>query len=268
MPSKNITEQHTSTLSPFLIHTQTSLESHDGSNTGSNSTEADGVTASSTRKGGRSRAEAGGPGGRRRRARSLGHGVGAGWNDRDRGRVASGRVDISGLLLGAGGGGDGGDFSDGAGGSRLGRGVSGGGGRRLLVAVVGVLDAELGGPLVGTLAGAGLDDEQEAVVGGVGLELGRGRPLVGAAVGDVLSKGVHGLDVGAGATEEHERDGALGGRIPGDGVGLADRDQFLEARLGDGIAAGRNRVVGGGVGSRHGHEGGDEAGGEETHCDG
>lgn len=236
------------------------LESKNSGDTGSNSTEADDVAASSTGELRRSRSESRGPGGSRG---GRDEGAGAGGDDRNRGGSTA-----SGLVLRTGGGGDDGGLGDGGGrnlgGLRSSAGRSGGAG--LALAVVGVADTELGGPLVGTLVRAGLDNEEKTVVGDIGLELGAGSPLIVTAVANVLGNGIQRLDVGAGATEENQRDGALGGGIPGDGVGLASRDLLLETRSQDGVAAWADRVVGGGVGSSHGHEGGDQTGGEETHC--
>lgn len=58
-------------------------------------------------------------------------------------------------------------------------------------------------------------DELDAVVGGVGLEGGGGRPGVGAAVVGVFDDGVEGEDVFGGAAEEDEGYGAGGGGLEG-----------------------------------------------------
>jgi hypothetical protein len=92
------------------------------------------------------------------------------------------------------------------------------------------------------LAGA-LDDEHEAVVGDVGLKLGAGGPDIAAIVLDRLSDGSDGLDVGAGAPEEDQRDGAFRGGGPLNGIRLADRDDLVKPGLEDGIALGRLGVV-------------------------
>lgn len=168
------------------------LEGEDSSNTGGDSTEADGVTASSTGELRRSRGEGRSPGGSR-------GGVGeAGLGDDGRLRSAA----ASGLhALGAGSGGDGGGLGDG--GFRTVSRGSGGSAGRLVLAVVGVLDTELGGPLVGTLVGARLNNDKKTIVGDIGLKLSAGGPLEGTLVGDVLGESVQGLDVLARATEEN-----------------------------------------------------------------
>ena len=60
-------------------------------------------------------------------------------------------------------------------------------------------------------------DELDAVVGGVGLEGGGGRPGVGAAVGGAFDDGVEGEDVFGGAAEVDEGFGAGGGGLEGNG---------------------------------------------------
>jgi len=89
-----------------------------------------------------------------------------------------------------------------------GGGSSAGGGRR--VSWIG--DAELRGVLVGA---GGVVDELDAVVGGVGLEGGGGRPGVGAAVVGAFDDGVEREDVLGGAAEEDERYGAGCGWLGG-----------------------------------------------------
>ena len=141
-----------------------------------------------------------------------------------------------------------------AGGSRAGdRGGGGGGAGRGNDGAVGLGDAELGGVLV--LAG-NVVDQLETVVGDISLEGGGRSPLEGAGVGDALSKSLDGDDVGRGATEEEERDRVGGGWLPGDGEGLAGRDNlgeesvnvsrvclfgfcaYLDQGTGDGVASG------------------------------
>lgn len=114
----------------------------------------------------------------------------------------------------------------------------GGGGRGLLLAarlVVGVGDAELGGVLV--LAG-GVVDQLDTVALSVlsGLEVVGDIPDVGAVVLGLLDDGVLRNGVAAGALEEDESDGALGGGLPGDGELLAGGDDAVQAGLGDGVA--------------------------------
>ena len=178
----------------FMLLSLSYLEGEDSSNTGSNSTKADGVTASSTGELRRSGGEGRGPGGSR-------GGVGeAGLGDDGRLRSAA----ASGLhALGAGRGGDSCGLGDGGFSIVRGSGRSGGSAGRLVLAVVGVLDTELGGPLVGTLVGTRLNDDKKTVVGDIGLELGAGGPLEGTLVGDVLGESVQGLDVLARTTEEN-----------------------------------------------------------------
>lgn len=146
-------------------------------------------------------------------------------------------------------------------------GAAGGGSRsrsrRGRVAVLLVLDAELGRVLV--LARA-LDDNHETVVGGVRLQLGAGGPVEVAGVVNGFGQGVDGLDVGGGAAEEDQGDGALGIRIPLDGVGLAGGNQVVETGLGDGIARGGLVVVRLGVGRGQGGHGREDGGLGEEHC--
>lgn len=89
-----------------------------------------------------------------------------------------------------------------------------------------------------------LDDKQQTVVRGVRLQVGAGGPFKVARVLNRVRQGVNGLDVVGGTAEEHKRDGALGGRLPFNGVRLAGSDEVMEARLGDGIARRGLVVVG------------------------
>lgn len=98
------------------------------------------------------------------------------------------------------------------------------GSRRLNAAVLG--DAELGRVLVET--GHVVDDlDAVAGVAGGSLEGGSGSPGKRAAVGDALGERRAILDdVGGRALEEQDGDGVGGGGLPGDGEGLAGRDNL------------------------------------------
>ena len=84
-------------------------------------------------------------------------------------------------------------------------------------------DTELGGVLV--LAG-NVVDQLESVAGAVSLEGGGRGPGEGTRVVDALSKSLDGDNVGGGATEQQQRDCVGGGWLPGDGEGLASRDNL------------------------------------------
>lgn len=183
----------------------------------------------------------------------------------------------AGLILGAVGGGDIVDDGDdgqlggrGSGGGRLGSLGGGDGGRgRGGGGALSLGETELGRPLVGTVVGTGvLDDDQETVVGDIGGQVGAGGPDELARVGDALSEGRDGDDVGGRSTEEDDGDGVAEVVIPLDGVGLALGDLLVQTGGADGVTLGRLGVVGGGVGSSEGREGGDESSSGETHCDG
>jgi len=156
--------------------------------------------------------------------------------------------------------------ADGRGGVRRGSGSVGGrsGVRRgssLLLVVVG--DAELGGVLV--LASLVVDELDAVALGALrGLEGGLGVPGVGTAVLDLLSDGVDRDEVLGGALEEDEGDGALSGRLPGDGEGLADGDNGVQARLRDGVALGLSAGRGG-VGRDERSKGGEASGEKSEH---
>lgn len=124
-----------------------------------------------------------------------------------------------------------------------------------------VLDAEVGAVLV--LAGA-LDDNHEAVAIVTG-EIRARSPGVVAGVGDVLRKRCNWFAVLGAAVEEHDGDVARGGCLPGDGVGLADRDALVEARGSDGVAGGRLAVVWRSDGRDGGREGSNDE--SELHLD-
>lgn len=128
-------------------------------------------------------------------------------------------------------------------------------------------DTELGGVLV---LAVNVVDQLESVVGGVGLEGGGGSPLEGTRVVDALSKSLDGDHVGGGTTEQEEGDCVGGGWLPGDGEGLASRDNlrkgsvtvvnvdfvvfdaYLVQRTSDGVA---RRLANGGVELRSGNAG-------------
>lgn len=124
-------------------------------------------------------------------------------------------------------------------------------------------DTELGGVLV--LTGT-LDNEEETVVGGVGGQVSRS-PGELAAVGDGLGQGLEGLDIVGGTAEEDQRNGTSGGGSPLDVVGLALRNDLVQARGDDGIASGLLVVIRSSVGGGQGHEGGENGGSGETHFD-
>lgn len=283
----------------FNIHNQMEfrLEGESSEDTGENGAEADGVTAGTVEGGrrgrGGGRGGAGGAGGGGGGGASGGHPGDAG--GRADGGDGGGLGNTGGLSLGADGGGDLGALHDGGegGGSGGGRGRGGlslgadggalgglnsgsgsaGGGRAggadldggVGGATGGGAETELSGVLV--LAGA-LDDKEETVVGSVNLEVGTGGPGEGAAVGDGVGEGLEGLHVVGGATEEDQGDGTSGGRIPLDGVGLALRDDLVQARGNNGVARGVLGVVGVSQSRRSNGEGRDDSGGSETHAGG
>jgi hypothetical protein len=154
--------------------------------------------------------------------------------------------------------------ADGGRGVRRGSGVGGGSsgvGRRSSSLLVVVGDAELGGVLV--LASLVVDELDAVALGALrGLEGALGVPGVAAAVLDLLGDGVDGNEVLGRALEEDQGDGARGGRLPGDGEALADRDDGVQARLRDGVALG-SIASGSGVGRDQRSKGG-EASGEKT----
>jgi hypothetical protein len=139
-----------------------------------------------------------------------------------------------------------------------------GGGRGRDGTVLLILDAELGRVLV--LAGA-LDNKHQTVVSGVRLQFLAGGPVEVAAVVNGLGQGVDGLDVAGGAAEQNQGDGALGGRLPLNGVGLASGHHVVETRLGDGIARGGLVVVRLRVGRGQGGHGREDGSLDEEHCD-
>jgi hypothetical protein len=277
------------------------LQGHEGNNTSNNGTEGDDGAASSVEGGGggglSSRSSGGGASGlgvggalKGAGANRAGHTRGLGSSGGgDSGLRADGGGDHpgadagggssgagAGLVLGAVGGGDivndGGNGQLGGGGSSGsglggGSGDSGGGGGGVRALSLG--ETELGGPLVGTVVLTGiLNDDQETVVGDIGGEGGGGGPDERASVGDALSEGRDGHDVGGGAAQEDDGDSLAQEGIPLDGVGLALGDLLRQARGADGITLGRLIVVGGGVGRSEGREGSDESSNGEAHVDG
>ena len=104
-------------------------------------------------------------------------------------------------------------------------------------------------------------------MGGVGGQVRARSPLELSAVGDGVGQGLDGLDVVGGTAEEDQRDGTSGGGSPLDGVGLALRNELVQARGDDGIAGGILAVVRVGGSGGQGHKGREDGGGGETHCD-
>src|SRR5690242_3963007 len=131
-----------------------------------------------------------------------------------RGRRGDGVTGRGGGLASGGGAGSGSDSRAGSSGSRAGRDNDG---------AVFLGDTELGGVLV--LAG-NVVNQLESVAGYISLEGGGRSPGEGTRVVDALSKSLNGNNVGGGATEQEERDRVGGGRLPGDGEGLASRDNL------------------------------------------
>lgn len=274
------------------------LEGHDGEHGSDDSAEADGLLASAVVGGGgrggsgggsgSTNGHRGGGGGLHGAAgqRAGGHGDGSGntglglgadsggdLSGRDHGGPGSshsgdgggGSSGSLGLSLGADGGGlvvnDGdvslagagrslGCDSGGLAGAGAGAGASGGG------------DTELGGPLVG--AGA-LNDQEDTVVGGVDGQAGAGGPLVRTGVVDVLNDGLERDNVGAGTTEEDEGDLVTEGGVPLNLEGSALGNLLIQRRVGDGVTLRILGVVGLGVGSSEGREGGQDGSSGETH---
>lgn len=254
------------------------LEGESSEDTGHDGTEASSVAASAVenRGGGRRRSRGGAAGdgaGSETDGAHGGAGGGSDGGDTGGGDLRGGGGGGSGgLSLGAdsggdldalddsGGGGSGGSRGGLGGASLGGRGSGGGAG----AGASGGRETELGGVLV--LAGT-LDNEEETVVGDVGLEVGAGGPLELSAVGDGLSESLKGNDVVGGTAQEDQGDGTSGGGGPLDGVGLALGNDLVQAGRGDGIAAGVLGVVRSSVGSRQSHEGGENGGDGETHGD-
>jgi hypothetical protein len=141
-------------------------------------------------------------------------------DDRRRSNGVASRAGLDGVASGAGGGssvtsrGRAGDGS-----SRAGSNSAGGDNNGAVL----LGDTELGGVLV--LAG-NVVDQLESVAGAVSLEGGGRGPSEGTRVVDTLSKSLDGDNVGGRSTEEEERDRVGGGWLPGDGEGLASRDNL------------------------------------------
>lgn len=261
------------------------LEGESGEDTGHDGTEADGVAASAVENRGRSRRRSRGGAGGDGAGGETGGGQGGAGGGSDGGDTGGGDLGADGggssggLSLGADGGGDLGALVDGGRGSRGGGGSSGGlglgadggglglldcGGRRAGTGASSGGDTELGGVLV--LAGT-LDNEEQTVVGNVGLKVRARSPLELAAVGDGLGESLEGLDVVGGTAQEDQGDGTNSGGSPLDGVGLALGHDLVQARGNDGIAAGVLGVVRSSVGSSQSHEGRENGGDGETHVD-
>lgn len=279
------------------------LQGHEGNETSDNGTEGDDVAASSVEGGGGGLGSGGSGGGASGldvggalqgagangadgytggRGSSSGSDGGLGADgggdlpgaDDSGGRSSSGGSSSrgAGLILGAVGGGD--IVDDGDDGQLGGRGSSSslgslGGGDSGGSGALSLGETELGGPLVGTVVGTGiLNDDQETVVGDIGGQAGAGSPDELARVGDALSEGLDGDDVVGGAAQEDDRDGLAQVVIPLDGVGLALGDLLVQAGGADGVTLRSLGVVGGGVGSSDGREGRDESSSREAHGDG
>lgn len=187
-------------------------------------------------------------------------------DDRSAGRSGRSGSGGSGLSLGADGSGDlishvrGGRRSTGVGSARGGNLRSSGGRRRRSAVRVG--DTELGGVLV---LASSLDDQEETVVGDIGLKAGAGSPFELAGVGDLLGNSLESLHVGALATEKDQRDGTLGGRAPSDGVWFANGHGLVQTGSVDGVASRTLAVIRVGVGSSQSREGSESTEDGETH---
>lgn len=105
-----------------------------------------------------------------------------------------------------------------------------------------------------------INDQLDAIALLVGFQVGGWRPDIGAAVLDFLSDGVERLDVLGGAAEQEDGDGALGGRVPRDGVRLAGRDDIAEAGVENWVALGVANRSGVGGDLREARQAGGEEG--------
>lgn len=259
------------------------LEGKSGEDTGHDGTEASGVAASAVENRRRGRRGSRGGAGRNGAGGETDGGQGGARGGTDGGDTGGGDLGArgggrsGGLRLGADGGGDLDARVDGGRGRNgsLGLGADGGG--------LGSLDSHGGGAGAGAGTGASsggdtelgrvlvlagtLNNEEQTVVGGVGLEVRARSPLELAAVGDGLGEGLQRDDVGGGTAQENQRDGTSSGGSPLDGVGLALRNDLVQARRDDGIATGVLAVIRSSVGSGHGHEGGESGCDGETHDD-
>lgn len=249
------------------------LESQKSGKTGNstNGTEADHVAVRGTSVLGSS---GDGAGHRGRHARGTGAGYpGDGDGAGSEGQLGALGADDGGAdgVVDDGGGGGGlddgaaaGEDGDGGGGGRSGRGSSGGGGNRDSAGK----DTELSGVLIGL--GGPVDEHDSVSAGGSGggSEVG-GSPGVFTAVGDLVGNGHDGLAVSGRALAENQSDGTGGGRVPGDGVGLAQGHGLAGVGGVESITAGTGAAGSWVEGSRVGvsGDGGDEAGSnsEELH---
>lgn len=101
--------------------------------------------------------------------------------------------------------------------------------------VLGVADSELSGVLV--LASGIVNQLNAVALGSLGRDqVGLRSPRVSSVVWCSLNNWVLWDGVLTWALEEHKCDGALGGRVPGDGEWLASWDNGVEARLSDWVA--------------------------------
>jgi hypothetical protein len=152
-----------------------------------------------------------------------------------------------GRLAGGGGGADGVSTAIWGGNS-----AGGDGGETVALSALG--DTELCGVLV--LAG-NVVDELETVTGHIGLEGSGWGPDERSAVGNASNDGLERNHVGGRATEKDQRDAVGGGWLPGDGEGLASRDN-LDQRTSDGVTAGlaNGSMLGSGEAGEESNEGG------------
>jgi len=85
------------------------------------------------------------------------------------------------------------------------------------------------------LAGS-IDNELDSVASDISLQGSAWGPDVGSAVGDTLNNGCNWDYILGWSTEEENRDGALSGRIPRDGVWLADWNLLVQPRFSDWVS--------------------------------
>ena len=101
-------------------------------------------------------------------------------------------------------------------------------------------------------------NQLQPVSRGVRLEIGSWGPGVFAIIRRLLDDREQWVDILGRSTQEQDRDGAIAGRLPGDGVWLADGNDLVQCRLGDWVAGRACRGFGVGVDGREaGHEEGE-----------